>query len=73
MVEIKGYQREDAKEKKDTMKTYWVPGVNGLGSYGRWDFVEFDEVYAMQAEFAAKVETEFARIVDAVVDERNAA
>ena len=55
------------------MKTYRVPGVNGLGSYGRWDFVEFDEVYAMQAEFAAKVEAEFARIVDAVVDERNAA
>ena len=73
VVEIKGYRREDAKEKKDTMKTYWVPGVNGLRTYGRWDFVEFGEVYAMQAEFAAKVEAEFARIVDAVVDERSVA
>ena len=73
VVEIKGYRREDAKEKKDTMKTYWVPGVNGSRTCGRWDFVEFGEVYAMQAEFAAKVEAEFARIVDAVVDERNAA
>ena len=34
VVEIKGYRREDAKEKKSTMETYWVPGVNHLGSYG---------------------------------------
>ena len=73
VVEIKGYRRDDAKEKNDTMNTYWVPGVNELRTYGRWGFVEFGEVYAMQAEFAAKVEAEFARIVDAVVDERSAA
>jgi type III restriction enzyme len=30
-VEIKGYRGEDAKEKKTTMDTYWVPGVNNLG------------------------------------------
>ena len=28
IVEIKGYRREDAKQKKITMDTYWVPGVN---------------------------------------------
>src|SRR5690606_9086865 len=33
IVEIKGYRKEDAKEKKSTMETYWVPGVNDLGSY----------------------------------------
>jgi type III restriction enzyme len=32
IVEIKGYRREDAKEKKATMDTYWVPGVNHLGT-----------------------------------------
>ena len=32
IVEIKGYRREDAKEKKSTMETYWVPGVNNLGT-----------------------------------------
>jgi hypothetical protein len=31
VVEIKGYRGEDAKEKKATMETYWVPGVNNLG------------------------------------------
>ena len=46
VVEIKGYRGEDAKEKKSTMDTYWVPGVNHLGSYGRWAFAEFTDVYA---------------------------
>ena len=30
VVEIKGYRREDAKEKKATMDAYWVPGVESL-------------------------------------------
>ena len=32
IVEIKGYRGEDAKEKKATMDTYWIPGVNHLGT-----------------------------------------
>src|SRR5690606_8453765 len=43
VVEIKGYRGEDAKEKKQTMETYWVPGVNNLGTYGRWAFAELTE------------------------------
>ena len=73
VVEIKGYRREDAKEKADTMRTYWVPGVNGLRIYGRWDFVEFGDVYTMQADFAAKVEAEFGRLVEGVVAASDAA
>ena len=73
VVEIKGYRREDAKEKADTMRTYWVPGVNGLRTYGRWDFVEFGDVYAMQADFAARVEAEFGRLVEGVVAASGAA
>ena len=56
VVEIKGYRGEDAKEKKATMETYWVPGVNHLGTYGRWAFLELRNVYLIQAEFAARVE-----------------
>ena len=66
VVEIKGYRGEDAKEKKSTMETYWVPGVNHLGTHGRWAFAEFTDVYAMQDEFAAKVEAQFNAIVDSV-------
>jgi type III restriction enzyme len=63
VVEIKGYRREDAKEKKATMVTYWVPGVNHLGTYGRWAFAEFTEVYQMEADFKAKVESEFKKMI----------
>lgn len=44
IVEIKGYRREDAKEKKATMETYWVPGINNSYKYGRWAFAEFTEL-----------------------------
>lgn len=63
VVEIKGYRREDAKEKKSTMDTYWIPGVNHLGSHGRWAFAEFGDVYGMQEDFAAKVAAEFDRML----------
>jgi len=64
VVEIKGYRGEEAKEKKATMDTYWVPGVNNLGTYGRWAFAEFTEVYQIEADFAAKVESEFNRMIE---------
>lgn len=65
IVEIKGYRREDAKEKKSTMETYWVPGVNHLGAYGRWSFAEFTDIYEIQSEFSAKVESEFNKMIEA--------
>jgi len=64
VVEIKGYRREDAKEKKSTMDTYWMPGVNHLGTYGRWAFAEFTEVYQIEADFKAKVEGEFNKMIE---------
>jgi type III restriction enzyme len=67
IVEIKGYRREDAKEKKSTMETYWVPGVNNLVRYGRWAFAEFTDVYRIEADFAAKVKAEFNRMIDSFV------
>ncbi|WON74646.1 BPTD_3080 family restriction endonuclease [Nitrosospira sp. Is2] len=66
VVEIKGYRREDAKEKKSTVDTYWVPGVNHLGTYGRWAFAEFTEVYQIEADFKAKVESEFNKMINSV-------
>ena len=64
IVEIKGYRREDAKEKKTTMDTYWVPGVNNHGNYGRWAFAEFTDVYEMQSDFEAKVEAAFNEMIE---------
>ena len=56
IVEIKGYRGEDAKDKKATMDTYWVPGVNHHGDYGRWAFAEFTDVSGMEAAFDRLVE-----------------
>ena len=64
IVEIKGYRREDAKVKKATMDTYWVPGVNHHRSYGRWAFAEFTDVYEMQSDFESRVEEEFNKMID---------
>jgi type III restriction enzyme len=63
IVEIKGYRREDAKEKKSTMETYWVPAVNNLSTCGRWAFAEFTEVYQIESDFRAKVESEFEKMM----------
>ena len=64
IVEIKGYRREDAKIKKSTMDTHWIPGVNHLGKHGRWAFVEFGDVYEMQKDFAKEVEAKFNQMIE---------
>jgi len=56
VVEVKGFRGEDAKEKANTMRAYWVPGVNNLGTLGRWAFAEFTAVYEIGREFAKLVE-----------------
>lgn len=63
IAEIKGYRREDAKERKSTMDTYWVPGVSYLKTYGRWASTEFTEVYQIEGDFKAKVESEFNKVI----------
>ena len=56
IVEIKGYRRENAKVKKETMTAFWVPGVNHSGQFGRWAFAELKDVYQIESEFGHIVE-----------------
>jgi type III restriction enzyme len=56
VLETKGYRGLDAQLKADAMRTLWIPGVNGLGACGRWEFAEFREVFAIQDEFGRLVE-----------------
>ena len=63
VVEIKGYRCEAAKDKKSTMDTYWVSGVNNLKMYGRWAFAEFTEVYQIESDFKAKVGGKFDKMI----------
>lgn len=64
IVEIKGYRREDAKEKKSTMENYWIPGVNNLKQYGRWAFAEFTEVFQMQSDFKTLIQEQFSEMIE---------
>ena len=59
VVEIKGYRGEDAKEKKKTIETYWVPGVNRHGTFGRWRFTELTDLHSMQEDFDASVKAAY--------------
>jgi type III restriction enzyme len=56
VVEVKGYRAENVKLKSETMRTQWIRGVNNLGTYGRWAFIEFGDVYEMQEQFEALID-----------------
>ena len=56
VVEVKGYRAENVRDKSMTMKEKWIKGVNNLGNFGRWGFVEFNDVYEMQKEFGATID-----------------
>jgi type III restriction enzyme len=59
VIEVKGYRGEDAKAKKDTMDTYWIPGVNNHGGFGRWAFAEMTDVWEMEEGLEEKVRESF--------------
>jgi type III restriction enzyme len=48
------------------METCWVPGVNNLGTFGRWAFAEFTGVYLIESDLKAKVAQQFEKMPDAV-------
>jgi len=51
IVEVKGQKDATTQIKAETMRTLWVPGVNNLAVHGRWEFVEFDDVFAIENAF----------------------
>lgn len=51
VLETKGYRRGDAQVKAETMRTLWVPGVNNLGTFGRWAFAEFTDMFEIDSAF----------------------
>lgn len=42
VLEVSGQKKKEKDAKVRTAKTMWVPGVNNLGTFGRWDFLEID-------------------------------
>ena len=56
LLEVKGYRHENVKLKSGTTRSQWIPGVNNLGTYGRWTFEEFNDVFEMDKEFKALID-----------------
>ncbi|NTW54900.1 MAG: DEAD/DEAH box helicase family protein [Chlorobaculum sp.] len=66
VVEVKGYRREDAKEKRSTMETYWIPAVNNLGTFGRWAFAELTQPYTFEIDMGKQIEETFGAMIEEV-------
>ena len=67
VVEVKGYRGEDAKDKKLTMDTYWVPGVNALRGRTVGGRSRLTSVYEIEADFEAKLASEVAKLIDGAI------
>lgn len=50
VVEVKGRRSEQDAAKSETMLNRWVPGVNALGRFGRWAFVELTNPYTFAGD-----------------------
>ena len=61
VVEIKGYRRIDAQNKRQAMETHWVPAVNNHGGFGRWDFLEIGDVHRAEEMIRAFLARRVAR------------
>jgi type III restriction enzyme len=42
VLEVSGQKKKEKEAKVQTAKAMWVPGVNNLGTFGRWAFLEID-------------------------------
>ncbi|MDR2153184.1 MAG: hypothetical protein LBO72_10205 [Helicobacteraceae bacterium] len=45
IIEIKGQKDEQDKAKAEATQTMWIPSINACGSFGKWAFAEFTEVF----------------------------
>ncbi|MGC9272201.1 MAG: restriction endonuclease, partial [Acidiphilium sp.] len=57
ILEVKGLRTEADKAKAETTRELWVPGVNNLGGFGRWEFAEFRDWALMDEDFIELVDT----------------
>lgn len=55
IIEISGFRGLDKQRKTTTMDDLWVPGVNALGTAGRWHFKELTDAFAIEDDYGALV------------------
>jgi type III restriction enzyme len=58
IAEVKGFKNEDVKDKENAVNHFWIPGVNAHGGFGRWAFVQLEDVYSMKGGLFEKINHE---------------
>ena len=60
IIEISGYSN-DITGSKDAKRYYsthfWIPAVNNLQKYGKWDFIEITDINSIKAELIKKIKS----------------
>ena len=58
VIEISGWSNDETGH-KDAKRYYashlWIPAVNNLKTYGRWDFIEISEISDIKPQLIAKI------------------
>jgi type III restriction enzyme len=62
VIEVTGQSRPDKVERVATAREQWVPGVNALQRFGRWDFIEITDPWNAETD----LRTHLAQRADAV-------
>ena len=47
----------------------WIPGVNNLGTHGRWAFAEFAQVYEIESDLQKKVDEAFDQLIGSALSQ----
>ena len=58
IIEISGFSNDrngNKEEKKHYTQDYWIPAVNNIGKYGKWDFIEISDIDNIEALLTQKI------------------
>ena len=60
IIEISGWSNDltgHKAEKRRYTTDYWIPAANQLGTYGRWDFIEIEDIDNIKPILLEKINT----------------
>ena len=71
IIEVKGFRRENEKDKQNAMRHFWIPGINRLQTYGQWAFAEFSNPYGMDSELEGLIDKAVAEMIEGAVNNQS--
>lgn len=62
LIEVTGKKDEKKKMKVKTTRDLWIPAINNIGKYGKWDILEIQDIHETQNLIRAGMEKGFAKL-----------